>query len=193
MSFFKNRGKVLLTFLFCIFLILQQIALWYGRSYRTQTARVDGNGNDKLVLYEINQLEEVWRKAAVNNLITPQLLADQVELKQARARLEEVEKGIVKSEERVQGVTGKKREFFQKVHAYYNHSVTVLTSIIDFLLARTEEYSVNGNEINFDSEADGESFRELINQLSFIYQEKEELDAFILKHNRDLEKEIASH
>lgn len=179
MSFFKERGKILLMVSFCVFLIVQQIAIQYGRSYRTQTEGTDRHGNDKLSIYEVSQLQKVWRKAAVEDLIIPEKLADQTELKLAHARLKEAKIEIQNSEKRVQGVTGKKREFFEKVHAYYNHSASAITAIIDFLLAKKGEYSVGGNEINFKSEADGEMFRMLINKLFDLHQEKQEFDAFI--------------
>lgn len=174
-----------------MFLIVQQITLRYGRSYRERTEGLYRNGNDKLAMDEVRQLETVWRKAAVENLITPEKLADSTELKRTRARLEEAVIGIQKSEKRIQAVTGKKGEFFQKVHAYYHHSVSALIAIIDFLLVKQGEYSVKGNEIDFEREADGERFRELINELSYIHQEKQKLDAFILHHNRAVEKELS--
>lgn len=191
MSFLKKRGKTLLTVSFCIFLIVQQAAVWYGRSYRSQTEGTDRNGNDKLAIYEVSQLEMVWRKAAVENLVSPEKIADHTQLKLARARLKEVEIELQKAEKRVQGVTEKRREFFQKAHAYYHHSASALIAIVDFLLAKKGEYSVNGNEINFESETDGERFRELINQLSYLQQEKQDLDAFILHHNREIEKKLS--
>lgn len=192
MSFLKKRGKTLLTISFCIFLIVQQIAVRYGRSYRSQTEGTDRNGNDKLAMYEVNQLEKMWHNAAVKDLVTPEKIANHTELKLALSRLKEAEIEIQKSEKRVQGVAEKKREFFQKVHAYYHHSASDLIAIVDFLLAKEGEYSVNGNEINFESETDAERFRELINRLSYLDREKQDLDAFILHHNRELEKKLSA-
>lgn len=172
-SIAKKKGKLLLMISFGIYLIIQQIALQYGRSYRSQTE--DRSGSE-----ELNQLNQVWHKAAVEDLITPEKIADHTKLKLARARLKEAEIEIQQSEKRVRGATGKKREFFQKAHAYYHHSASALIAIVDFLLAKKGEYSVNGNEINFESEDDGEKFRELINELSSLHREKQDLDAFIL-------------
>lgn len=192
MSFFKAKGKILLMVSFGIFLIVQQIAIQYGRSYRkNQIGGIDRNGNDKLAMYEVNHLQEVWRKAVVEDLITPEKLADQAELKLARIRLKEAEIEIQNSEMHVQGVTGNQREFFEKVHAYYKHSSSAIMAIIDFLLAKNGGYSVNGNEINFPSETDGELFRMLINQLYNLHREKQELDAYILQHNKEIEKKLS--
>ncbi len=192
MSFLKKRGKILFMISFCIFLIVQQIAVWYGRSYRSQTEGLDRNENDRLAMYEVSQLEKMWRKADVEDLITPEKIADHIELMLARSRLKETEIEIQNSEERVRGVTGKKREFFQKVHAYYHQSASALIAIADFLLAKKEGYSVKGNEINFESETDAERFRELIDQLAYLHKEKQELDAFILHHNREFEKRLSA-
>lgn len=178
---------------FFVFLIVQQIALQYGRSYRAQIEETDTNGNDKLAWYEVEQLQKAWRKAAVVDLITPEKMSDQTELKLARTRLKEAEIEIQNSVKRVQGVTGDKREFFNKVYAYYNHSASAIMAIINFLLERREEYVVSGNEINFKNESDGEKFRKLIHHLSNLHQEKQELDALILQHNSDVEKKHNVH
>ena len=183
MSFFKERGKALLIGTFCVFLIVQQIALQYGRSYRAQREKIDKNGNDKLAWYEVDQLQKAWRKAAVDDPIALIKMSDQAELKSARARLKEAEVEIQNSVKRVQGITGNRREFFGKVHAYYNHSASAIGAIVEFLLAKRGEYAVKGNEINFKDENDGEIFRRLIHHLSDLHQEKQELDAFILQHN----------
>jgi len=188
MSFLKKRGKVILVISFCTFLIVQQIAMMYGRSYRSQIDGIDENGNDKLAMDEVTKLQNVWRKAGVEDLITPKKIADQTELTLAHARLKEAEIEIQNSEKRVQGVIGKKREFFEKVHAYYNHSASAIMAIIDFLLLKKGDYVVNGNEINFASEADAEMFQMHINQLLDLHQEKQKLDAYILQHNKELEK-----
>jgi hypothetical protein len=190
MSFLKKNGKVLLTVSFCIFIILQQIAVRYRRTYTSRMEMTDENGYDTVALYEINQLEELWRKADVEDLVTPEKMANPKQLELARARLKQAEKGIQESEKRVQGVTGEKHEFFKKAHAYYHHSASVLIDIVDFLLANKGEYSVKENEISFDSENDAARFRELIGKLSYLHQEKQDLDAFILHHNREVEKKL---
>jgi hypothetical protein len=64
----------------------------------------------------------------------------------------------------------------------------MLLDIVNFLLARKENYEVKENEISFDSESDAARFRELIQQLSYLDQEKEDLDVFIVNHNREVEK-----
>lgn len=191
LSFYKRKVKTILIVSYSIFLILQYIAIQHSSSYRSRAGQIDGNGNDKLAMYEINELEKAWRIAAVEDLITPEKIADEAELKRARTRLEESKKEIKNSEKRIQGLTGKRAEFFRKVHAYYNHSAYALITIIDFLLARTDEYSVDGNEINFESEMDAEAFRKLINKLSSLHEEKQLLDDFILAHNRKLKNPIS--
>ena len=44
-------------------------------------------------------------------------------------------------------------------------------------------YCNEGNEISFRSDEDAETLRVLISKLSDLYQEKENLDRFILNHN----------
>jgi len=178
MSLSKEKARNLLAVAFSIFLIVQSIGLRYGRAYRSQQEMVG--------MHELSQLQNIWRKAAVEDLITLKKLADPTELQQARTRLEEAEKGIQNSEKQALEVSGKKPEFLQKTYAYYRHSASALIAIIKFLLAKKEEYSVNGNEINFESEADAEKFRELISQFGFLYQEKQGVDALILNYSKAL-------
>lgn len=191
MNFSKERWRILLMVSFSIFLIVQGIALQYGRSYRKQIDGTDRNGHDKLAMYEVNQLQEAWRQAAVEDLIAPEKLADQNELLLARVRLKKAAIEIQNSENRVQKVSGKQREFFKKLHAYYHNSISAIIAIIDFLLTKKGEYSVNGNEINFTSETDGELFRILISHVFDLYREKQELDAFVLQHNTEVEKSLS--
>lgn len=178
MNFLKKRGKILLIIALPIFLIVQQIAVGYGRSYRSQA-------EDKLVLQEVNQLRNVWHKAGVEDLVTPEKMANHPELELARLRLKEAEMERHNSGKRIEAAVGKKNELFQKVDAYYHDSALALIAIVDFLLAKKEEYTVNGNEINFESDIDAERFRELINQLSSLHQEKQLLDACILRYHKE--------
>lgn len=189
MGFLKKKGKTLLAVSFCFFILLQQIAVRYRMTYTSAADRfIDKDGNDILAWVEVNQLEMLWRKADVADLVTPEKMADPGQLELARIRLKEAQTGIQDSEQRVRDVTGKRLEFFQKAHAYYRHSVSALIDIIDFLLAMQGKYSVEENEISFDSEIQAARFRVLIEQLSALQREKEELDTFILNHNREVEK-----
>lgn len=186
MSFSKENLRVFVMSAFSVFLIVQGVVMQCSRSYRTQIEEMGSNESGMLALDEVNQLQKAWRKAAVDDLITPEKMADQRELQLARARLKEAEIEIQNFKRSIQGGKGRRREFFDKVYAYYNHSALGLLAIVDFLLAKQGEYSVYGNEINFNSETDGETLSLLINQLSDIYQEKQELDAFILQNNKKL-------
>jgi hypothetical protein len=188
MGFFKKNKKILLTVLFTSLLLLQQIGVRYRLTRSSTKEMVDENGYDTMVSYEINQLETLWRKAGVEDLVNPENMASFAQLELARARLKQAEMGIRESENRVRRVTGRKRQFFQKAHAYYHHSASTLLDIVNFLLARKENYEVKGSEISFDSESDAAKFRELIQQLSSLDQEKEDLDLFIVNHNREVEK-----
>ena len=190
MGFFKKNKRILLTVFFSSLLLLQQIGVRYRLTRSSTVEMIDENGYDTLVSYEINQLEKLWRQADVEDLATPEKMASQAHLEQAHARLKQAEIGIRKSEQRVRKATKSKREFFQKAHAYYHHSASALLDMIDFLLAKKEEYSVKGNEISFDSESDAARFRELIQRLSYLDQEKRDLDVFIVNHNREIEEQL---
>lgn len=189
MGFFKRNKKILIIS-FSFLLLLQQIAVRYRLTHSSTVEMIDDNGYDTLVSSEINQLEELWRKADVEDLATPEKMANLTRLELARVRLKQAEIGIRESENRVRKVVGKKREFFQKAHAYYHHSASAFLDIINFLLSKKEKYLVKGNEISFEREIDAERFRELIQQLSYLVQEKEDLDTFILTHNREVEKKL---
>lgn len=175
MSFFKRKRKTFFIILCSTFFILQQLAVWYGRSYRLKS--------EKQTMYEASQLKNAWRKAAVNNLVTPEKIANHGELKQARIRLKNFELKMNECEKRVNESCGKKRELSQKVFAYYRHLTSALLDMIDFLLDRENKYSVNRNEIHFASENDGNHFRQLIQQLNYLHREKQEFDAFIAEQN----------
>lgn len=190
MGFFKRKGKILLTVCFSIFIILQQIAVQYRRAYSSKMEMIDAKGYDTVALHQINQLEEIWRKANLEDLVTPAMIASPKQLELARTRLKLAEKSIHESEKRVQGVGGENQEFFKKAYAYYNHSASALVEIVDFLLATKEEYSVKENEIFFERESNATRFRELIGTLSSLYREKEDLDTFILHHNREVENKL---
>lgn len=185
MSFFKRNRKVLLIVLGCL-MLLQQV----GTRYRLSRSSIDKNGYDKLVHSEIHQLEKLWRQADIADLDSPEKLGNPKELEQARARLKQAEIGILESEKRVQKVTGKRKEFFQKAHAYYHNSTDALLNIVDFLLEKKENYSVIGNEIAFDTETDATKFQELIQQLSYLDQEKADLDTYISNHNSEMAKKL---
>ena len=188
MGFFKRNGKSLLSVAFGIFILLQSIAIHYRMTHAMEMT--DADGNDTLVSHEINQLEKLWHKADVTDLVTLEKMANHKELEQARIHLNQFEIDIQKAEERVRGVAGKRDEFLQKVHAYYRHSASALVDIVDFLLAHKEKYSVIENEISFESESDAARFRELIEPLSYLQREKVALDTFILNHNREVEKKL---
>jgi hypothetical protein len=185
MTFSKERATGLLMVFFSIFLIVQQIAIRYGRWHRFRAEKTETARERDLAMHEISQLQNIWRKAAVGDIITPQKLANPTELKQTRARLEEAAIEIQNSKKRIQESVGENHEFFQKAYTYYHQSASVLLKIIDFLLAKEGKFSVNENEINFDSDSDAGRFRELLNHLSHLHQEKQNLDAFILHHNKE--------
>lgn len=171
-------------------MLLQQIGVHYHLAHASKVEMIDENGYDKSVSYVINQLEELWRTADVDDLANPEKMGNPRQLEQARVRLKQAQIDIQKSERQVQKVTGKRREFFQKAHAYYHHSAEALLDIVNFLLAKKESYSIEGNEISFENESDAARFQELFLQISNINREKEEIDAFISNHNREVEKKL---
>lgn len=190
MSFLKKNRKMLLIVSFSCFMLLQQIAIRYRENRSSTAEMIDVDWNDKVALFEIHQLEKLWRQADVEDLVTSKKMANFEELKQARIRLKQAEIGIRASEKRVQATQGKRREFFQKAHAYYHHSISLLTDVIDFLLRKQGAYLVKGNEIIFESDSDADSFRNLVEQFSLLHQEKEDLDVFIINYNREVEKKL---
>lgn len=128
-GFMRRNGRLLLSVSFCLFIILQQIAVRYRSSMMES---MDEHGNDKVAVYEINQLEKLWKRTQVDDLISPEKIADLQLLERGRLRLKEAEESIRKSEKRVGGIKGEKQELFKKAHGYYHHSVTTLLAIIDF-------------------------------------------------------------
>lgn len=178
MGFSKERARGLLMLSFSIFLIVQQVVIRYGRSYRSRAE------HNKLIVHEVSELQKIWRKAAVHNIITPEKIANPTELKLARARLKEAQAEIQNSERQVKGVTGEEQELFQKAYAYYQRSASALLAIVDFLLAKERKFSVNGNQVDFESNDDSQRFLELVNQLSYLQQEKQNLDALISYYNK---------
>lgn len=190
MRFFKENKKAIILMSISFLIIVQQIGVQYGRWYRAQNEGIDKNGNDIIAMNEVSQLQNTWRKARVEDLITPEKLANHTELKLAQARLKEAVIEIQNSQNRVQKFKGERGEFFEKVHAYYNHSASAMNTIIDFLLAKKGEYTVNENEINFESDTDAERFRILITRILDLHKEKQELDAYISQHNREVEKKL---
>jgi len=190
MKFLTKKRKTYLTIFFSSLLILQQVAVYYGRTRSSRHEVVDENGNDRLAYSEINQLEELWNKAQVDSLLTLQTIGNPNALYEARTRLQNVERGIQQSQKRTEAVRGKKRDFFQKAYAYYRHAASTLIGIIDFLLANKDKYSVYQTEISFDNDSDADTFRNLVGELTVIHQEKKELDNFIANHNQEVEQSL---
>lgn len=184
----KKKWMVVLSTFFCFFLLLQQIAVNYRLELSTRKSEIDEEGNDLVVAFEINQLERLWEQADVTDLVTPEKMTNFGYLEEARKNLEQAMIGIQESEKRVQRETGKRRKFLQKVHGYYRHLVSALMNVTDFLLMEKGNYSVEGYEVSFESESSVAKFQELIMQLSELQQEKKELDALILSHNREVEQ-----
>lgn len=164
MSFFKRRGKAILSIAFPLYLIVQSLAMSYGRSVQSQAARRD----------EIEQLRGVWNKAVKQFKI-----ANHTELESAQARLKEAATEIQNFQKRVDVGTGEKSALFEQVHAFYHDKALALLSIVDFLLAHEGEYSVEGDEIHFFNEVDGEKLNHLINQWN---NKKKHLGALITQY-----------
>lgn len=181
MGFWKEKGKSLFYVFSSFFILLQGIALRYGRNYRAQT-EITRQWNQ--VWDEIDELAKLWRQADVKNFVTFENMANQKELEQALARLKQATMSLKESEKRVQEVKGSAQQFYQKAHAYYQHAASRLTALINFLRAKKGKYSFKDDDMVFESERDMAVFRELIKQISYLDQEKKDLDALIKNHNR---------
>ena len=193
MSFWKKHGKTTLVITLTSLMFAQQTFTHYRLSRSNQAKMNAIDGLDQQAADEINYLEKLWRPVNADRILTPQTMANTNELKQARARLKQAEIAIMEGEKWVLGSNGGRVEFYNKAYDYYLHSASVLLNIVDFLIAKSEDYSIHGDEVAFDNDEDIEQFQKLIGQLSLIHKEKEEIDAFILNHNRKVRKKSLTH